>query len=43
MGCIYGTINLEETAELKEFSPLQAFDFERCVAGRKDLDSEKVW
>ena len=42
IGCVYGTIDFEETAELEKFSLSQASDFKRCTAGGQDLDSERV-
>ena len=42
MGCIYGTIDFEETAELEEFSLSQASDFERRASGGQDLGSERI-
>ena len=42
MGCIYGTIDFEETAELEKFSLSQTFNFERCAPSRQDLDSERI-
>ena len=40
--CFYGTIDIEQTARMEEFTLSQAADSEGCASGGKDLDSERV-